>query len=424
MDEDENYRGKHGGRKRTLDKATAERNAKASRAKCMRELRKEQKRETRKRRRYQLEQERSDSDDAETGHNEGDGGAAQESDDGDDDVSTEDEPVIDNSAPAEAEYELNPVGGNENAAAEDNFLHEDGDEDNAFHGDGDEDNAFHGDEDGAEDGDEDEDEGEDGDEDEDEGEDGDEDNAFHGDEDGDENGEEDDHDEEEEWDDDEDEGEDDSLSLPSGPIPYVCAERPPAEQMRNEFFCALAAAKTRSFLSDAGLDKILKIVLTRLDILKELRDTKQIGISYRSIKPVLMSGLPKFHYTTVVLNKRSNPPTIRITEGLKVIPQYLFRLGPLSHEQLLRQEGHASLQDIKKFHRAVLRSQGLGRERFLEDCRSLTISVDGVAEASGAKRTMKIVTARFGNLAIYVVAVHSYILKNDYAKPTPDELLK
>ena len=212
--------------------------------------------------------------------------------------------------------------------------------------------------------------------------------------------------------------------MPSGPIPYVCNERPAAHLLRHEFFSALAAAKTRSHMSDAGLDKVLRILLSRLDILKELRDSKQIGISYRSMKPILMKGLPKFRYTTVVLDKQSSPPVINITEGLKVIPKYLFSLGPLSHQQLLRQEGHASLQDIKRFHLAVTKSQGLSMERFLEDCQTLTISVDGVAEASGAKRTMKIVTARFGRQAIYVLAVYSYILKNDFAKPTPEELLK
>ena len=154
-----------------------------------------------------------------------------------------------------------------------------------------------------------------------------------------------------------------------------------------------------------------------------LKETGQIGTSYRhSIKPALLRGMPRFSYTTVVHDETVNPPIIDVTEDLKAIPQELLLLGPRCKRTLVRQEGHAKLSDVKMFHRAVLRAQGI-EQQWRQDCLSLTISVDGVAESKHAKRTMKLVTCRFGRHAIYVLSVHSYLLKRAYAKPSPDELL-
>ena len=417
MENPTQYRGKHGGRKRVLDEEAASTSAKASRKQCMKNLRQKQKRELHEQRRLErlgLEESGSeDQDGADNVYADDEVHDADQVHDADENMFEADENVLedyDNMLDDENEFQddENELQDDENELQDDeNELQDEEnelqDEENVDH-DADEDDAVEG---GV---------GGDG-------------HDQGGDEDGfsdappDNDGEEDrstsSSDAEDFF------NKDGVIPMPSGPVPFSQKVVPPRDQWRNEFLCAVAGAKVRSQTSDAGFSHIFSVFMTRLRIILALRENGEIGTSYRhSIKPALLRGMPRFSYTTVVHNETVTPPIIEVTEELAAIPQELLLLPARCKRTLVRQEGHVRLSDVKLFHRAVLRSQGLSTAQWKEDCQSLTISVDGVAESKHAKRTMKLVTCRFGKLAIYVISVHSYLLKREFAKPTPAELLE
>ena len=159
--------------------------------------------------------------------------------------------------------------------------------------------------------------------------------------------------------------------------------------------------------------------------MKRLVETRQIVPSYRKgVKKHVLKGLPAFEFAVKVKDKSTQPPSMHYQRGLKALPDRLLTLGPLDDEVLLRQEGFTTLKDLKDFHWRVCESQGLTREAFLQDCWHLSLSVDGVKESQHAKKTLKLMSVRFGTRAIYVYKVFNYLLKNNDAKPTPNEILE
>ena len=160
-------------------------------------------------------------------------------------------------------------------------------------------------------------------------------------------------------------------------------------------------------------------------MVKRLIDTKQLATSYRKgVKKHVMKGLPSFEFAVKVKDKSTNPPTMEYRRGLKALPDRLLTLEPHDDEVLLRQEGFTTLEEIKKFHFRVCQCQGVSYQDFLEDCWHLSLSVDGVKESAHAKKTLKLMSVRFGTRAIYVYKVFNYLLKNNDAKPTPNEILE
>ena len=152
----------------------------------------------------------------------------------------------------------------------------------------------------------------------------------------------------------------------------------------------------------------------------------ELGKSYREgIKPKLLVGLPKFKYGTLIEDKgKPEGETISYKGGLDKIPARLINTAAGHSERLLRQDGETSLQELKKFHWQVMSSHGGTREEFLEQCQSLDLSVDGVREAPKAKRTLIVVSVRFGFSGIYVLKIFNPLLGIPYAKPSVDEVLR
>ena len=165
--------------------------------------------------------------------------------------------------------------------------------------------------------------------------------------------------------------------------------------------------------------------MSRIDFIAELMREGQIGCSYRkSIKRHLLKGVPEFEYAVLVRDTSMDPPRETYQTGLKAIPERLTNLGENNHTVLLRQEGYTTLSQIKRFHAAACKSQGIPYAKFLEHCNGVVLSIDGVCEAPHAKRTLRLVTVRFGPKSVYVARVLNYLLKVDGAKPSLDEVLK
>ena len=99
-----------------------------------------------------------------------------------------------------------------------------------------------------------------------------------------------------------------------------------------------------------------------------------------------MKGLPRFTYGVLIEDSSTTPPTETYEGNLTSIPERYLRLHPSDRKRVLRQEGETSLAEIKRFHRKVAASQGFTEEQFLDSCKRLIFSVDGVKESSHAKR--------------------------------------
>ena len=69
-------------------------------------------------------------------------------------------------------------------------------------------------------------------------------------------------------------------------------------------------------------------------------------------------------------------------------------------------------------------SQGRSEEEFLNDCKHLDLSVDGVQETKHGKWKFTFVTVRFGGRAIYILKVFNPLQGVSHAKASPDTLLR
>ena len=149
-----------------------------------------------------------------------------------------------------------------------------------------------------------------------------------------------------------------------------------------------------------------------------------LKLNYRKcIKPLVMKGVPEFRYAVLIEDKSVIPAQRTYIRNLKAIPQEYTNLTAQHQKVLIRQEGGTTLQAIKKFHHSVAKAQGLTEEEFKEHCRKVDISLDGVAESPHAKRTMYILSVRFGQ-SIYIWRVYNYLTGVTNAKPTVDQVLR
>ena len=154
-----------------------------------------------------------------------------------------------------------------------------------------------------------------------------------------------------------------------------------------------------------------------------MRDAGQLGYSYRKwMKPHLLKGVPAFRYATLVQDSATGE--LEYSDGLLSLPAHLLRADSANGKVLIRQEGVAPLADIKEFHKRVCKSQGLSEAEFLDHCQSLAVSVDGVREAPHAKKTLKLVSVRFGERHIYLYKVFNYNIGVEEAKPTMEDILE
>lgn len=78
---------------------------------------------------------------------------------------------------------------------------------------------------------------------------------------------------------------------------------------------------------------------------------------------------------------------------------------------------------IKRFHKKLCRAQGLTVPEFLDHCKRLHISVDGVAEASHGKRTFRVASVRFGR-SIYLYRIFNPMKRVSRANPTIEAILR
>lgn len=99
-------------------------------------------------------------------------------------------------------------------------------------------------------------------------------------------------------------------------------------------------------------------------------------------------------------------------------------LTPQDRCVLLRQDAITSLKEIKQFHWTVVKSQGRSHASFLKDCSALDISIDGVQESNKAKRTLMIVSVRFGGGGIYVYRVFNPLIGIKHAKATREDIFR
>lgn len=164
---------------------------------------------------------------------------------------------------------------------------------------------------------------------------------------------------------------------------------------------------------------------SRSNNVSELREAKMLGWSYRkSIKPVVMKGLPKFTYATLVHDPSKDPPNDLVyTTDLDAIPEDLINLGLHDEKTLLRQDGFTTWQEIKAFHKKLMHRSGRSEEQFRQECLSLDLGLDGVQESKKGIRTFLIVSLRVGNY-IYIIAIYNPLLSNNLAKPSATEVLR
>lgn len=146
-------------------------------------------------------------------------------------------------------------------------------------------------------------------------------------------------------------------------------------------------------------------------------------LSYRKfVKPLVMDGVPKFKYAVLVDDNRTNPPTRRYVRDLDTIPNCYTHQSTEHNYKIVRQEGGTTLKEIKNFHWSVARAQGLTLEQFKAHCSKVDVSLDGVAESPHAKRSLYILSVRFGS-SIYLWKVYNYACGMG-AKPTVHEVLR
>lgn len=167
----------------------------------------------------------------------------------------------------------------------------------------------------------------------------------------------------------------------------------------------------------------LKVLGSRVHTFAEAVESGELPLSYRfGVKPRIMKGVPEFRYAVLLQDNSVNPPRRTYEDNLKAIPERLFNLTNQDHLVLLRLEGSAKLSAIKRFHWSVARAQGLTREQYGHHCRTVDLSLDGVKESAHAKRSLYIVTVRFGR-SIYPYKVFNFLVGCN-AKPSLHEVLR
>ena len=145
--------------------------------------------------------------------------------------------------------------------------------------------------------------------------------------------------------------------------------------------------------------------------------------SYRhGLKPLLMEGIPEFKYGVLLEDKSKDPPELRYITDLDHIPEEYCNMSADTSQVLLRQDGWTSLKAIREFHRTICDSRGVTYDVFHEHCMNADVSVDGVRESEKGRRTLTIVSVRFGH-GLYVWKVYNPLVGNAAAKPDVETVL-
>ncbi len=183
----------------------------------------------------------------------------------------------------------------------------------------------------------------------------------------------------------------------------------------------LAAIKISSNISDAAMDKLMRLFANKRLAYGKLLDDGTITASYtKCVKPKLLKLLPKFQVTILLKEEdTSRGYFYRKIEGLTSIPEEYLKLPASGTTTLLRTECSIRLWDVKELY---LETHGGRTAANLQQLQDISLSCDGVRESKRGSTTFIIVTARIGT-CIYLLHIFDVLIGVSESKPSPKELL-
>ncbi len=183
----------------------------------------------------------------------------------------------------------------------------------------------------------------------------------------------------------------------------------------------LAKIKISSNISDSAMDKLMRLFANKREAYGKLLDDGVITGSYtRSVKPKLISTLPKFNITILLKeNDTTRGYHYKKIEGLDCIPQEYLTLSASGPTTLLRTECSVNFSDVKELY---LETHGGRTAANLQQLQDISLSCDGVRESKSGSTTFIIVTARIGT-CIYLLHIFDVLIGVPESKPSPKEQL-
>ena len=208
----------------------------------------------------------------------------------------------------------------------------------------------------------------------------------------------------------------DGDSPPPTPAPAPSSRREEINALAREF----ALVKCSTFVSDAGIDKLLKVFIANHDVIMKLVQGGVIAGNYtKGIRPLLTAQILPIYCSLLLKVESANGPTYKTIKDLKVVPAKYLDLPATEGTRLLRCETYVHLKDVKRHY---LEEHGRTAET-LNHLRNCAVSADGVAESKKGSRTFVVVTVRFGT-CLYPVRIFNPLIGVEESKPTPKEILR
>lgn len=204
-------------------------------------------------------------------------------------------------------------------------------------------------------------------------------------------------------------------------VPRMIPSNIPA--LKEHLAKSLASKKATSNISDAGLQKIYRVMH---DLAKEvvfLQEHEAISGNYRhSLKDIAMEDIPDIWNCVEVETVEEGEVQFERHDKLKKVPEKYWNLGENTNQKVLRVHAYIKLRDVKAHHLKKHRGrEGFTEESLKRDLAQATLSLDGVKESNHGKRTFIIVTIRFGS-CIYLWRVFNPLLGDKSAAMNPEDL--
>ena len=188
------------------------------------------------------------------------------------------------------------------------------------------------------------------------------------------------------------------------------------DKLAREF----ARVKCSSFVSDAAMDKLLRLFVSNHEDIMMLVNNGVIAGNYtKGIRPLLTAKILPIYSSILIKEMGEGEPRYRKIDKLKCLPAEYLDLPHNGPTSLLRIETYVRLKDVKKNY---LSRHGRTRET-MKNLKQCAISADGVAESKKGSRTFTVVTIRIGN-CIYPIRIFNPLIGVEESKPSAKEIIK
>ena len=194
-----------------------------------------------------------------------------------------------------------------------------------------------------------------------------------------------------------------------------------------------ATIKCTSYVSDAAMEKIFKLVCSCLDDIKTLLQDGVITDSYiNSIKPASLKGLPDRFLAVHHERDRCARDGGEDVEGEGAVKELVIerRLTSIPVDFLHGYagkvtciEGYVPLRGLVDLYRRVHLKKGLSAEDIRQNLLSATLSVDGVEESPKSQRSFIITSIMFGG-CVYILRILSYLKGDKDSKQGAEGILR